>query len=187
MSDSDARGRAVSLLPPNATNAERALEATTATASDLPVPLRSLWNPDTCPADLLPWLAWALSLDSWQPYWPEHIKRQRIRDAIDIQRRKGTAKSVRDVVRSFGSSLAIREWWQKADKGEPHTFDVTLSLGADVPNTAEYQQDIVDEISRTKPVRSHFTFTAGLSASGGVGIAGAARPIIYRRLSATAE
>ncbi|OLO05108.1 phage tail protein I [Salinicola socius] len=187
MSDSDARGRAVSLLPPNATTAERALEATTATAADLPVPLRSLWNPDTCPADLLPWLAWAMSLDSWQPYWPERIKRQRIRDAIEIQRRKGTAKSVRDVVRSFGSSLTIREWWQRATPGEPHTFDVTLSLGADVPNTAEYQQDIVDEISRTKPVRSHFTFTAGLNATAGVGIVAVARPYIYRRLTATAD
>lgn len=184
---SDSGSRAVSLLPPNATDAERALEATTATASDLPVPLRSLWNPDTCPAALLPWLAWALSLDSWQPYWPERIKRQRIRDAIEIQRRKGTAKSVRDVVRSFGSSLAIREWWQRAEPGEPHTFDVTLTLGADVPNTADYQQDIVDEITRTKPVRSHFTFTAGLNATGGVGIAGAGRAFVYRRLSATAE
>lgn len=176
-----------SLLPPNSTRAERSLEAAISSASDLPAPLRSLWNPDTCPADALPWLAWALSLDAWQPYWPESVKRQRIRDAIEIQRRKGTAKSVRDVVRSFGSSLALREWWQRETPGEPHTFDVTLSLGADVPNTGEYQQDIVDEISRTKPVRSHFTFTAGLRAAGGVGIAGAARPIIYRRLSATAD
>ena len=24
-----------------------------------PVPLRHLWNVDTCPANLLPWLAWA--------------------------------------------------------------------------------------------------------------------------------
>ncbi|WP_353981691.1 phage tail protein I [Salinicola endophyticus] len=176
-----------SLLPPNATEAERTLEATTALASDLPVQLRSLWNPDTCPAELLPWLAWALSLDAWQPYWPERIKRQRIRDAVEIQRRKGTAKSVRDVVRSFGSSLALREWWQKDEPGEPHTFDVVLTLGAEVPNSAEFQQDIVDEISRTKPVRSHFTLTAGLSGSGGLGVAGAGRTFVYRRLSATAD
>jgi len=44
-----------SLLPPNATDTERAIEATTERTTDLPVPLRTLWNPDTCPADLLPW------------------------------------------------------------------------------------------------------------------------------------
>ncbi|WIX33326.1 phage tail protein I [Salinicola sp. JS01] len=183
---SEPRPRA-SLLPPNASPLEHALETTAAGASELPVPLRVLWNPDTCPAELLPWLAWALSLDAWQPYWPERIKRQRLRNAIEIQRRKGTAKSVRDVVRSFGSSLALREWWQKAEPGSPHTFDVVLTLGAEVPNSAAFQQDIVDEITRTKPVRSHFTFTAGLSATGGVGVAGGARAYVYRRLAATAH
>lgn len=171
-----------SLLPANSTAAERALEQVQARPSLLAVPLRELWNPNTCPAHLLPWLAWTLSLDSWQPYWPEAIKRERIRSAIEIQRRKGTAKSVRDVVRSFGSSLALREWWQTEPKGTPHTFDVTLTIGPGAPNTADFQRDVIAEIERTKPVRSHFTFTLGLAATGGLGLAGAARPVIYRRI-----
>ncbi|WP_070887517.1 phage tail protein I [Pseudomonas argentinensis] len=174
-----------SLLPPNATALERAVEQLQARSATVTVPLRKLWNPDTCPAPLLPWLAWTLSLDGWQPYWPESIKRERIRMAVEIQRRKGTAKSVRDVVRSFGSSLAIREWWQMEPKGGPHTFALTLTLGAGVPNTIEYQQDVVAEIERTKPVRSHFTLNLGLSATGGLGLGGAARPIIYRRIQCT--
>lgn len=171
-----------SLLPPKATELERALEQAMARMGNVPTPLRDLWNPDTCPAHLLPWLAWSLSLDSWQPYWPESVKRERIRSAVEIQRRKGTAKSVRDVVRSFGSSLALREWWQLEPKGTPHTFEVVLTLGAGVPNTAEFQNDVIAEIERTKPVRSHFTFTLGLAATGGLGLAGAARPVTYRRL-----
>jgi len=174
-----------SLLPPNATALERAVEQLQARSATVAVPLRELWNPDTCPAALLPWLAWTLSLDGWQPYWPESIKRARIRMAVEIQRRKGTAKSVRDVVRSFGSSLALREWWQTEPQGEPHTFDVTLTLGAGVPKTIEYQNDVIAEIERTKPVRSHFSFTLGLAASGGLGLAGAARPVIYRRIQCT--
>lgn len=174
-----------SLLPPNATEQERALEQTTARIEDVPVGLRDLWNADTCPTELLPWLAWALSLDAWKPYWPEAVKRQRIKQAVEIQRQKGTVKSVRDVVESFGSSLALREWHQVTPVGEPHTFEVFLTMGASVPNTAEYQQDIIDEVSRTKPVRSHFTLTAGLSATGGIGLQGAIRPTIYRRLSTT--
>lgn len=30
-----------------------------------PVSIRELWNPDTCPANLLPWLAWSFSVDRW--------------------------------------------------------------------------------------------------------------------------
>lgn len=171
------------LLPPNATSQERAMDAAVSRIGSVPVPLSELWNPDTCPEEHLPWLAWALSLDAWQSYWPEAVKRQRIRQAVEIQRKKGTVQSVRGVVESFGAALALREWWQKTPEGDPHTFEVVLTMGASVPNTAEYQQDIINEVHRTKPVRSHFTFTAGLSASGRLGLQGVARPITYRRIS----
>ena len=49
-----------SLLPPNASALERKLEQATLRLGTLPVPLRELWNPDTCPAHLLPWLAWTV-------------------------------------------------------------------------------------------------------------------------------
>lgn len=174
-----------SLLPPNASPLERKLEQATLRLGTMAVPLRELWNPDTCPANLLPWLAWTLSLDNWQPYWPDAVKRERIRQAVAIQRRKGTAHSVRAVVASFGGALTLREWWQTNPRGTPHTFEVVLTLGAGVPNTADYQRDIIGEIERTKPVRAHFTFTLGLAATGGLGLQGAARPITYRRLQCT--
>jgi len=56
-------------------------------------------------------------------------------------------------------------------------------MGASTPNDAMFQQDIIDEINRTKPLRSHFTLTAGLSSDGGIGVAGAARSVVYRRIS----
>ncbi len=173
-----------SLLPPSATQAERAIEQATGRLEDVPTPQRTLWDPDTCPADLLPWLAWALSLDAWQPYWPESVKRERIRKAIEIQRKKGTAQSVRDTVASFGGALSIKEWWQNDPPTEPHTFDLLLTVGAGMPATADYQQDIVDEVSRTKPVRSHFTLTAGISALGDLGVVGAMRGAVFKRLRA---
>ena len=82
-----------SLLPPNATAAEKAIEAAAADRLGLPVPLRDLWNPDTCPAEFLAWLAWSLSIDAWSPTWPEAVKRSVVKNAIAIQRRKGTASS----------------------------------------------------------------------------------------------
>ena len=46
------------LLPPNSSPLERAVEA--ATALEIATPINTLWNPDECQANALPWLAWAL-------------------------------------------------------------------------------------------------------------------------------
>jgi len=45
---------------------------------------------------------------------------------------------------------------------------------------------VIDEITLTKPARSHFTFTQALTAAGGIGLTGAARPVAYARLRASA-
>jgi phage tail P2-like protein len=173
----------VSLLPPNASAQERAIEAASQGRA-VPTPLRDLWNPDTCPAALLPWLAWALSIDAWKDYWPEHVKRARVRTAIEIQRRKGTAQSVRQVVQAFGGQVVLREWWENDPPTQPHTFDMVLTLTGEGGDTASAQfvSDVIAEVERTKPVRSHFTFTQGANAYGGIGIVAAARAAVYRRL-----
>lgn len=177
-----------SLLPPNASKTERALEAATARLDAVPVPLRTLWNPDEIRLDMLPWLAWGLSIDSWKSYWPEHVQRARVRAAIDIQRRKGTAESVRAVVASFGGAVEIREWWQMQPRGLPHTFELLLTISGqpDGSNSAQFVADIIGEVDRTKPVRSHFTFTQGLQATQEMGVTAGVRIATYRRLELTA-
>ncbi|HHU8061655.1 TPA: phage tail protein I, partial [Escherichia coli] len=47
-----------SVLPPNAITPERALEVVLSHVGDLPGDIRIIKNPDLCPANLLPWLAW---------------------------------------------------------------------------------------------------------------------------------
>lgn len=178
----------MTLLPPNASPLERGFEAATARLSALPTPLRDLWNPWTCPLAALPYLAWALSIDTWSSDWPEGVKRARVAAAIEIQRHKGTAYSVRAVVAAFGGSLAIREWWEMQPPGDPHTFQIILSLGGVVAagNSAAYVDAVIAEIRRTKPVRSHFTFTQAVTASGGLQVVGVARPATLARLSLAA-
>ncbi|WP_240336204.1 phage tail protein I, partial [Stenotrophomonas sp. B1-1] len=78
------------LLPPNATALERAGEAADACLMQVPMTHGLLKDPMRCPTGFLPWLAWEMSLDSWDSAWPERIKRQRIASAIPIQRSKGT-------------------------------------------------------------------------------------------------
>lgn len=176
-----------SLLPPASTDLERALEQAAARGVDIPVTLRDLWSPDRCPSDLLPWLAWGLSLDNWSSDWSEGIKRARVRQAIPIARTKGTAQSVRAVVASFGGSVAIREWFQMEPPGDPHTFQLLLNLEREgAPASAAFVDQVITEVRRVKPARSHFTFTQGISASGSVGIISAIRPALHVRLSFSA-
>lgn len=89
------------LLPPNSTPLERALAlACEPTAS--PDVLRTLWNPDSCPIELLPWLAWSLSIKEWDDAWPEERKRARIAEAFTIAKTEGTVASIRRVFASIG-------------------------------------------------------------------------------------
>ena len=172
------------LLPPNTTSQERAAENATARLADVPTPLRELWNPDTCPEELLPWLAWALGIDNWKTYWPVSVKRELVRKAIGIKRSYGTAKSVRDTASAFGSAVALRENWQKTPPGAAHGFDISINVN-EAPQsgvTAEFIQDIYDEIGRAKPARSYFSVTAGVSASAAVAMAACGRPLLYQRI-----
>ncbi len=176
-----------SILPPGSSALEKALEQVAAKRTDLPVALRTYRQPANLAMSILPWLAWELSLDNWSSDWSEAIKRERVRQAIPIARQKGTAQSVRSVVASFGGSVAIREWWQMSPMGDPYTFSLVLNLEqAGAPATADFVDQVIAEVSRVKPVRSHFTFTQGVTAKAGIGLVAAVRPTVYARLPCTA-
>lgn len=172
------------LLPPNATPAEIALEAATARLAAVPVDFQPLWDPDTCPADLLPWLAWGLSVDTWNPTWPEAVKRAQVRTSIDIHRHKGTVGAVEDTIAAFGGAVAVTEWFQMDPPGEPYTFTISLAI-AELeagPPPPGYIDDVIAQVTRVKNARSHFTFTQGLKAAGGVGVVSAGRAAVFTRL-----
>lgn len=92
----------ITLLPPNATPQERALDLATSRVGDVPVPIRELWSPENCPAENLAFLAWAFGVDEWDENWPEEFKRATISDAVLVQSRKGTVASVRRVLANAG-------------------------------------------------------------------------------------
>lgn len=90
------------LLPVGSSPLEVAAARACADIENTPVPLRRLWNADDCPANLLPWLAWAFSVDRWDESWPEATKRDVIRAARFIHEHKGTIGAVRRVVEPLG-------------------------------------------------------------------------------------
>lgn len=175
---------ALTLLPPNATPVERSVEQATARIGAVPTPLRALWDADACPTALLPFLAWGLGLQTWDSTWSEPIQRARVRSAIQIARRLGTAASVRDVVGSFGGGVALREWFERSPPGPAHTFELVLTLGEanGAPATAAFVAQVVDEVDRAKPARAHYTVTQGLQSHAGMAAVGGARSAVYRRL-----
>ncbi|RNK69252.1 phage tail protein I, partial [Xanthomonas vasicola] len=92
-----------------------------------------------------------LSVDDWKADWSDAVKRSRLRSAMAIQRRKGTANSLLMVVESFGGAVAIREWWQTEPRGQPHTFELTLTLtGTDGQTaTSRFVNEVIAEVERT--------------------------------------
>ncbi|QDQ27705.1 phage tail protein I [Chitinimonas arctica] len=89
------------LLPPNATALERAVADSTATPLD-PSVLRTLWSADHCPAPLLPYLAWAMSVDGWEFAQTDAQRRQLVRESLALHRRKGTPWAVKRALDIIG-------------------------------------------------------------------------------------
>ncbi|EFG3094366.1 phage tail protein I, partial [Escherichia coli] len=143
-----------SLLPPSASSFMRCAEAVGTRITDIPVDLNTLWSPDTCPVHLLPYLAWAFSVDRWDRNWPEETKRQVIRDAWLIHRHKGTISALRRAVEPLGYLIEVKEWWQLNE--EPGTFRIVVGV-LDQGITDEMYQELERLIADAKPVSRHLT------------------------------
>ncbi len=143
------------LLPPNATPQERAASLATARVGSVPVPNRNLWSPEDCPLEILPWLAWALSLDDWSPDWSERQKRDAIAASVEIHRRKGTVGAVRRALQAVGYEVLIREGASGA-----YTFSIYLDALGGMPTDAAFAEAERLALSN-KNVRSHLS-TVGI-------------------------
>ena len=94
-----------SILPPNATPFERAVEASTARAGDVPVPIPGLVLPEECPAAALPWLAWAEDVPVWNRDWPEAMKRGICASSRRIHRLQGTLAGLKNLAEWAGGRV----------------------------------------------------------------------------------
>ncbi|KZN66822.1 phage tail protein I [Pseudoalteromonas luteoviolacea] len=175
-----------SLLPINSTELERELEQSLTLSREefnsnqvIPQSIGSQWDPLTCPEGLLPWLAWALSVDEWDESWSVETKRAMIASSVSIHKHKGTVGAVKRALASLGLEIEFFEWFDDIDdvylaphhSGEPHTFTFIAWANA-VPYTSRavvLDQKLYDTIYRvtnqTKPQRAHFDFLVGMKMS----------------------
>lgn len=142
------------LLPPNATALESALADVTSRIDSVPVRARELWNPRTCPAELLPWLAWAVSIDEWNAGWSEQQKRDTIAASYVVHSTKGTIGAVRTSLAALGYQSGITEWWQLPEELDPYTFTADVDTdGSDV--IPGIFAETLRVIEQSKNTRSH--------------------------------
>lgn len=156
------------LLPPNANSHEHALDDATARISAVPVDIVKIWTAQDCPADFLPWLAWALSVDEWDESWTDTQKRAMIAASYEVHSHKGTPFAIKRSLQALGYEyVQIIEGEMRfyndtytynaaiihGDDGFWPLFDVQLNVG--IAPDAPMLQLIRDRIDRYKNARSY--------------------------------
>ena len=156
-----------SLLPPNATNLLKDLESILSGQLDLQTLNRFVNNPNEAPANILPWLAWTVSVDDWNDAWSETVRRNVIKASIEVHRRKGTIGALKKALQAFNyQNVKVEEWFDYG--ADPYFFRVFFDVvepGFDV----NIIPDVQKVITSTKNARSHLeSLRAYLSAEMGV-------------------
>jgi phage tail P2-like protein len=156
-----------SILPANLADLERDLDAALSRIELVEIPISVLWDPWQCPLDVLPYLAWAVSVDMWRTDWSEQTKRRVVAGSLDLHRIKGTRPAVLKALESIGLNVELTEWFEASPKAQPGTFSLVawansnLSQGqAGVLNDVVYEQ-VFAVVNNAKNTRSHYTFKAG--------------------------
>jgi phage tail P2-like protein len=164
-----------SLLPPSATTQEQAIEqACDESTTTLPVTVRDSKNPDTCPEDQLPWLAWEYGVDVWNSAWSIERKRAAVKRAKFIHQHRGTKAAIMRSLEESPFSPSIKEWYELTPQGEPYTFELT-ALQEDKPFTQSDIQDLKNAVLRGKNLRSWFGVVLRSARKGTAYAAGAVR------------
>lgn len=144
------------LLPPNATVLERSLATAAGHAGDVPVIVREVWNADACPAELLPWLARAVSVDVWDPQWSAAQKRTVIKSSLSVHRKKGTIGAVLEALRALGFSARVQEWFNQTPPAPEYTYRLVLESDQ-VGFTLADAYLLLEVVDKAKNLRSHLT------------------------------
>lgn len=143
------------ILPSSATNYERTLASQVDRLLDLGISIKDLWNPWTCPIDMLPYLAWTLSVDIWSDLWPDQKKRSVVAHAIDHHRIKGTLAGIETYVDLIGAKvLSAVQPPSKIFSGPSLTREQRETWLAKLPQVRVWRQ-------YEKTTRGHKMFSGG--------------------------
>lgn len=156
-----------SILPAHLSELERELDEALSRIEDIDIPTKTLWDPFACPIEVLPYLAWSMSVDQWRAAWSEKIKRQVVANSLAVHRAKGTRQAVEQALRSLGIDAELIEWFETSPKAKAGTFELIAWINENLTegeeaflNQALYNQ-VKTEIDNAKNARSHYNFKIG--------------------------
>lgn len=130
-----------SLLPTNYPRYGRAVDETGARLADVPVPIGDMWNPWRTPEAVLPFLAWALSVDVWDEEWETAKKRSVVANSLWLHMHKGTLGGIKDHVALVGSTIVSAVTPPAAAYLSPDiTAEERNAFLADLPQLRLYDQ-----------------------------------------------
>lgn len=128
-----------SLLPPNSTPLERALEGVI-NVEELLVPIDTIRDPWKCPVSFLALSAWENSVDVWNENWSELTKRKVVAASWEAHKYKGTVHGLNVALGALDFGVNVSQWFNYG--GDPGYFKLDVDL-FDRGITAEDQSDIL--------------------------------------------
>jgi len=133
-----------------------ALEKVMATFEQLPLDtIKNFWNPEACRVDLLPYLAICVGVTLWDDSLTEKQKREACKNAILINKQKGTVAAIKRALKALGLNSAVIEWWQ--NNMPPMTAQIILQENEAIFSDAQYEA-IYKLVSEVKRLSLHVTF-----------------------------
>lgn len=146
----------VSTLPPSASKRERVLEQIFwEEMGTIERDIKDFLDPSLCRLDLLPYLAWELSVDGWDDNWSEQTKRIVCKRSLEIHRYKGTKYAIDKSIEAIRTEhVRVIEYFEDPDNLRPGFFRVDLLVNnADVDATTV--PSIRKAVMSAKNCRSH--------------------------------
>lgn len=159
------------LLPDNAPAFLRDLAATSRFLEEIdPSAIETIWDAWRCPGPLLPWLAWALSVDIWDDAWAETVRRQAIADSPFYHRIKGSVRAVQAALALAQRPYELTEWGDQIPIGRRGTARIHVETTLDdIPRVLRAIRPLV---LAAKPKTRAVAFGAG-ELTGGLIVIGA--------------
>ena len=125
------------------------------------IPIKDLWNPNTCPEPFLKYLAAAWSVDGNIADFTTEQVRNLIRNSIEIHLRKGTVWAVKEVIKALGYTItSIIEGERDTNDNVIRTDGRWATTRINVASTMSIKQAqaAVQIIAQTAPVSRKFFF-----------------------------
>ena len=158
------------IAPEAASAVERGMDETSAArVAALPAALpQAAWDAERIPDAWLPVLAWALSVDLWDPDWPADLQRTAIADAYAQHRLKGTPAGLKRALDHIGAVYEIVE----RPGGAAFTASIEVFNLADITLPSEAR--LRELLARVKRASVHLAISASAGASAAISVAAGA-------------